>query len=305
MADDNWGRPITLGDRRVLRPGHLLWLRALGWLVFSIFAVALAFGVSGQSIADLAKGGSEPLRFSARCAGPVIAILAYGLLVYSGEARFPVEIAARPAVPHLAAGMSLGALMFSVTMLILIASGLYEFHYTGLVPAWQSAGASIEAGVIEEVLVRGLILRLMWRAFGPLAAFLVSAVAFGVGHLGNEHATLFAIVCIALEAGIMLAAFYALTGCLWVSIGVHIGWNFAQAYAFGAVVSGQAAGSSAAVSMARVGFPDWLTGGPFGPEASLTSVLVCSSVGAATLWLARNLGRFRSAKVQQPAMVPA
>ena len=305
MADDNWGTPITLGDRRVLRPGRLLWLRALGWLVLSIFAVALAFGVAGQSIADLAKGGSEPLRFAARCAGPVIAVLAYGLLVYLGEARLPVEIAARPAVPHLAAGMALGALMFSVTMLILIASGIYEFHYIGLAPAWQNAGSSIEAGVIEEVLVRGLILRLMWRAFGPLAAFFVSAVAFGIGHLGNDNATLFAILCIALEAGIMLAAFYALTGRLWVSIGVHIGWNFTQAYAFGAVVSGQAVGSSAAVSSARPPFPDWLTGGPFGPEASLPSVMVCSSVGAATLWLAWKLGRFGRAERQQPAMAPA
>jgi membrane protease YdiL (CAAX protease family) len=38
---------------------------------------------------------------------------------------------------------------------------------------------------------------------------------------------LFAVFCISLEAGVMLGAFYALTDRLWVSIGVHIGWNFA------------------------------------------------------------------------------
>ena len=30
-----------------------------------------------------------------------------------------------------------------------------------------------EKSVLEEVLVRGVVLRLVWRAFGPLVAFVV------------------------------------------------------------------------------------------------------------------------------------
>ena len=36
----------------------------------------------------------------------------------------------------------------------------------------------------------------------------------------------------------MFCALYALTGRLWVPIGLHFAWNFAQGYLFGAAVSG-------------------------------------------------------------------
>ena len=83
----------------------------------------------------------------------------------------------------------------------------------------------------------------------------------------------------------MLGAFYALTGRLWVSIGVHVSWNFTQGYLFGAAVSGGDLGVSLATSIADPGQPLWLTGGAFGPEASLPALLVCSSVGFAALWV--------------------
>ena len=39
-------------------------------------------------------------------------------------------------------------------------------------------------------------------------------------------------------AGLMFCSLYALTGRLWVPIGLHLAWNFAQGYLFGANVSG-------------------------------------------------------------------
>ena len=89
----------------------------------------------------------------------------------------------------------------------------------------------------------------------------------------------------------MLGSFYALTGRLWVSIGVHAGWNFAQGYFFGAKVSGGDFGDAIAISTPFYDRPDWLTGGSFGPEASLPAFAVCVAVGAAALWLATLNGR--------------
>jgi membrane protease YdiL (CAAX protease family) len=287
-----WGRPVELGQKRVLKPGRVLWLRALIWLAFCVFAVAFLFGETSDVITKSIPGGSAPLAFVARCSGPIVALLAYVVLVRLGEARHPVELGFKAAAPQLLVGLLLGAAMFASVMLILTGTGLYELRYVGWTPAWKPAAASIEAGIVEELMVRGLILRLMWRSFGPVVAFLVSAAAFGAGHLGNDNATVFAVVCVALEAGIMLGAFYALTRRLWVSIGVHVAWNFAQGYLFGAVVSGEPLGPSLAVSEAKNGFADWLTGGPFGPEASLPALAVCSAVGATTLLLAWKAGRF-------------
>jgi membrane protease YdiL (CAAX protease family) len=170
--------------------------------------------------------------------------------------------------------------------------GLYDIQALGLAPAWISAGKAIQSGVIEELMIRAVLLRLIWRAFGPWVAFAVSAALFGFGHIANPNASVFAAVCIALEAGIMLGAFYALTGRLWLSIGLHAAWNFTQGYLFGAAVSGGDFGPSIARSTARSGVPEWLTGGAFGPEASLPGLLVCTGVGVAVMWLAWRAGHF-------------
>jgi hypothetical protein len=178
-------------------------------------------------------------------------------------------------------------------MAIMIASGLYDITYQGPASAWRGAGLAIESSVLEEVIVRGVVLRLVWRAFGPAAAFIVSCLLFGLGHIANPGATLFTTSCVAIEAGIMLGSFYSLTGRLWVSIGVHAGWNFTQGYLFGATVSGGDFGLSIATSTARSAVPSWLTGGAFGPEASVPAFAVCTIVGAAVLWAASRKGRFR------------
>ena len=93
----------------------------------------------------------------------------------------------------------------------------------------------------------------------------------------------------------MLGSFYALTGRLWVSIGVHAGWNFAQGYLFGAKVSGGDFGEAIATSAPLNGRPDWLTGGIFGPEASLPALVICLTVGVAILWLAARGSRHSKA----------
>jgi hypothetical protein len=293
MTDHANGRVIELGADRILREGRLRWLRALAWMIVLFLIVPLTFGPAMAALRDMLPNDAR-LEFLTRLLGATIALGAYALLVRIGEGRSPREIAIRPAFIQMLGGVALGLAMFSAVMAVMAMFDLYDISVIGPAPAWGAAGLALEAGVVEELLVRGVLLRLLWRAFGPLPAFLVSAAVFGAGHLPNQDSSLFAALCIAIEAGIMLGAFYVLTGRLWVSIGAHIAWNFAQGYLFGAAVSGGDLGPALARSTARPGPPDWLTGGAFGPEASLPALLVCGSVGAATLWLAWKAGRFSS-----------
>jgi membrane protease YdiL (CAAX protease family) len=285
------GIPLQLGERRVLHPGKWLPARAIGWIAALIFAIVLAFGPGMEALSHALPDRPMP-QFLAHLAGACIVLASYALLVRIGEARNPVELGLRAAPLGIVSGLAIGLALFSLVMLILVAIGAYHVEYRGAASAWQGAGLAIESGVFEEVLVRGVILRLAWRAFGPWTAFIVSAVLFGAGHAANPGATAFTIACIAIEAGLMLGAFYALTGRLWVSIGVHAGWNFTQGYLFGANVSGGSFGNALASSVAEQRLPHWLTGGAFGPEASLPSVVVCATAGVAVLWLAVRAGRF-------------
>lgn len=291
MSFERWGVPVALGDRRVLHPGPLRWLRALGWMALIGFLCVLSFGLPYSAL-DHFLPDTGPIEVASNTVCAVIALGVYAALVWFGEARAPSELALRAAMPGLAAGLLIGVLMFSAVMAIMAVFGLYDFVWSGPAAAWKAVAGSIESGVVEELLLRAVILRLIWRAAGPWVAFAASALLFGAVHLANPNASLFAAVCIAVEAGVMLGAFYALTGRLWVSIGVHAAWNFTQGYLFGAAVSGTDFGPAIAHSTARAGFADVLTGGAFGPEASLPALFVGTLVGAVVLWMAWKAGRF-------------
>ena len=300
MTFTGWGQPVTLGDRRVLHPGPLRWLRALGWMIALSVLVIAPPGLAITGL-DLLLPDTGPYEVLTNAVGALICLGLYGLLVWGAEARRPDEIGLRFLPADLAAGLLIGVLMFAAVMGIMVAFGLYDIVWKGPASAWEATSLAIQSGVMEEVMLRAVILRLLWRAFGPWAAFALSAALFGAAHIGNPNADVFATVCIAVEAGIMLGAFYALTGRLWVSIGVHAAWNFTQGYLFGAAVSGTDFGPAIATSTARPGFADYLTGGPFGPEASLPALAVGTGVGVVVLLMAWKAGRFARSPVVETA----
>jgi membrane protease YdiL (CAAX protease family) len=101
-------------------------------------------------------------------------------------------------------------------------------------------------------------------------------------HITNPGGTLWASIAIAIEAGLLLGAAYKWSGTLWLPIGIHWAWNFAQGNIFGFAVSGNQAGDSIIVS--QVDGPAWLTGGAFGAEASVIAVVVGALASAWFIW---------------------
>ncbi len=259
---------MQLGEHRVLHPGRWRWLRALGWLVLLFFLTGVAFGLPAQAAVDRLPPGNEALQFVGLLVAAATALGCYALAVWLGEGRGASELALRPALPGFAAGAALGLVMMASLMGILVATGAYDITVVGATPAWTGLGLALQAAVTEELWMRALLLRLLWRAFGPVPAFIVAALVFGGLHLANPGATPLAGATVVV-AGLMFCALYAWTGRLWVPIGVHLAWNLAQGYLFGATVSGGTLGGSVLLSTARPGAPAWLTGGTFGPEASV------------------------------------
>lgn len=306
MTSDRWGVPVELGERRVLHPTIVKWLQALLWMVAMTAAVGF---LSGGTIAVATKALPDAgwAMVVSNSAGALVCLALYSLLVWGGEGRLPSELDPKAAPGGLLAGLIIGVLMFSSIMAIMAVFGLYDIHWKGPASAWQATAGSIESGVLEEVITRGIILRLIWcafgRRFGPWIAFGLSAAFFGAAHLANPNSSVFAAVCIAVEAGIMLGAFYALTGRLWVSIGVHAAWNFTQGYIFGAAVSGTDFGPGIMTSTAKTSFPEWLTGGGFGPEASAPALFVGTLVGLVVMGMAWKAGRF--APMPKPTLAQA
>lgn len=136
-----------------------------------------------------------------------------------------------------------------------IAGGLGIWLVIFLIVGWQ-----------EELLFRGYHLQTFESGLNTFWAVLVSSVVFGIAHLGNPGSSWVAALGIFL-AGLFLALSYILTRQLWLSIGLHIGWNFFEGVVFGFPVSGL--NNIFRLLRHTVSGPELWTGGAFGPEAGL------------------------------------
>jgi membrane protease YdiL (CAAX protease family) len=219
-----------------------------------------------------------------------VSVLAYIAFVRVVERRSVVELSTGPAPAELAIGIVVGALLFSATIGFISLLGYYRIigvnDWLVAVPIFAN---SLVSGAFEEILFRGLLFRITQESLGTWLALLISALIFGLLHLLNPNATLVAALAVALEAGVMLAAAYVLTGRLWLSMGIHFAWNFTQGGIFGAAVSGQA---STGLFRSVLQGPVLLTGGDFGAEASAVAVVVCGLFGAYLLARAWREGKF-------------
>jgi membrane protease YdiL (CAAX protease family) len=177
------------------------------------------------------------------------------------------RVAAGPAMGSQspALGGALGAALFSAVMAILLATGTYALTGPTAVDPWLPLADSSE-GAVEELIFRGAIFRLLSSVFGMWGALGLSSGLFGALHVSKPGADLMAVLGIVLAGGIPLAALYVLTRRLWASIGYHIGWNFTEAYVFGAQVSGTGLGVSLYQVQPVPGVDTIWSGGAFGPE---------------------------------------
>lgn len=138
----------------------------------------------------------------------------------------------------------------------------------------------IFVGWNEELLSRGYHLQTLASGLNLFWGVVISSAVFGLLHLQNPSATWVSTAGI-FFAGIFLAYGYLRTKQLWLSIGLHIGWNFCEGVVFGFPVSGL---ETYALTRIEITGPELWTGGPFGPEAGLI-VLPSLLVGAALIYL--------------------
>ena len=120
----------------------------------------------------------------------------------------------------------------------------------------------------EELMSRGYHLQTLSSGMTLNWGWILSSSIFGLLHLANPHANWSALAGIVL-VGLFLGYAYIRSGQLWLSIGLHTGWNFFEGVVFGFPVSGLPFYHLTHISVSGPGL--W-TGGDFGPEAGLVLV---------------------------------
>jgi uncharacterized protein len=256
-------------------------------LVLQLVVVVLVSLAGSQAVA--AANWNVPLTLALGLATAVLGIFAYRWIVRRTERRDPVELAGKGAGGALGRGVLIGLAMFGAVILNIWFLG--DYRVTG----WGSAsgalalfGFTAAAAVTEELLFRGVLFRVVEGWIGTWLALVLTSVLFGASHLFNPNATVWSALAIAIEAGGMLGAAYAATRTLWVPIGLHFGWNLAEGAIFGTDVSGKT-GPGGLLHGVLSG-PSALSGGEFGPEASVYTLVAGVLLTAAFMWLAGRRG---------------
>lgn len=268
---------------------HPLFLMIVGFAVIVLSAIAAGF-VGSRVLAPLGKPGAEELALGILAA--VFAVLAYLAFGRWIERRKVDDLSMARAFPEWAFGAAVGAGAMAVTIGVIALLGGYKVigqnSFTVLLPI---AGIAFQSGFFEEILLRGIVFRLMEKWLGSWVALGFSALLFGALHLTNPNASLLAAFAIAIEAGILLGAIYMLTRRLWAAVGLHMAWNFTQGGIFGVAVSGF---ETSGLLKPVIEGPELVTGGGFGAEASLPAIIICATIGLFFLYRAYVKGSFVS-----------
>jgi uncharacterized protein len=272
--------------------------------------VCVGLVVIGQGIAAKLLG-LTPLDKDYRnlLKGIIVSVLAIGSYAYFFkfyEKRSISELSMKRLAKNLIVGTLIGVTLQSLTIWVIYATGGFtvlsvnpvSFIIIPLTIAFTVA-------IFEEILIRGIIFRIMEEKLGSYIALAISALLFGALHLPNEGSTLVSGLCIAVEAGLLLGAAFIYTRNLWFPIAIHFAWNFMQSGIFGAITSGNEKTTSLLTT--KIEGPTIITGGQFGPEGTIQAAIFCSVVTVVLMVLNHRQNKLIQPywKIQKPVTAVA
>jgi membrane protease YdiL (CAAX protease family) len=183
------------------------------------------------------------------------------------------------AVKDFFVGLGISALMIGMLFVVFLVFGFLEIKEIG----WSSGGISPVFGILfwffgiglavgwsEELAFRGYLLQNMKDGMGIWWAVLLSCMLYGLLHMSNPNSSILSGVLIAIIGFVRIFGWLR-TGQLWLSIGMHAGWDFFQGSIFGFTVSGM---KTESLIKHTTSGASWITGGSFGPEAGILVIPV-------------------------------
>lgn len=272
---------------------------AFGWLLTLAVKYALPLPEVNSLEGRAAERGSVVIERALR--GIFVVAVAYWLMVRIVQRRRVAELAPRKLPLHAPAGWAAGMAILVVASLLMAAAGVLRWSPDVNTDA-ELIGPlfmlGLAPGITEELLFRGILFGVVERAFGTWISLAISSVFFGWAHINNPGATLWSSTAIAVEAGLLLGLGYAWTRSMWFVMGLHAAWNFTQGPLLGIPVSGVKVDG---ILHANLSGPTLLSGGSFGAEGSILTVVMCVAVAA---WFGRKAidqGRIIRPAWQRPA----
>jgi len=172
-------------------------------------------------------------------------------------------------------GAALGWSMLLVAVIPMMLAGDLHPGFWLQPRAWMLALISLLTLAVStltlEIAFRGFLFTRLIAAIHPIPATALLAILYGIVFSYHDNATGWSTI-VTLLMGILLSIAYLRTHALWLGWGLHFGWSAAMGLVFGLPVAGDIAFSR--IVDTNVSGRDWFTGGAYGPEGALFTLLV-------------------------------
>ena len=259
---------------------------AIAQLLVALLCVGIPFVLSNIAVKWFPQGADmAPLRNGFKM---VILIAAYLAYVQWVEKRSPFELSLAGALKETAVGFLIGASVIGASVAVLASLDAYHLDGINLQLTWlRYLAGFLAVAIIEELIFRVLLFRLVEKSLGSVLAMVLSTAVFGLAHVFNPNASWIAAASLALSSVVLVAGF-VLTRRLWLCMGLHWSWNLTQALCSLPVSGSETQG----LLTGHTSGPAWLSGGDFGIEASLVTLVLSVIAAGALLCLAVERGRF-------------
>lgn len=268
-----------------------------GWRLLLFFVILLPLGYAASQLAGIAfrKFGVDfysPLGFLVLGVSLVSALLLASWIM----SRLEHQSLASYGVPWHRAfcfqfwqGAAISFLSLTLLLFVMRSLGAVSFVSGGIhgIDAWRYGllwtAPLFLAALLEDFFYRGYLLYTLTTGIGFWPAAVITSLLMGGAHYFNPGGH---------GVGPLAATAYCLvtaliirrTGDLWMALGIHAAWNWGEVFFYGVPSSGQTAHGH--FLQASFHGSLWLTGGGFGPEASLLNLMLIGiwAVGF-SLWL--------------------
>ena len=211
------------------------------------------------------------------CVRLLTVYFAYYFFVKVFEKRKADEISINYAsVKELSIGILFGLLSISVIMTLIWITG--NFKIIGInnnVSLFQSFLYNFFFAFLQDIVYFAIIFRIIEKRWGSWSAIVIASIIFGFKHLLFPGYTLWSVIAQSFEAGILFSTLFIFTRKIWMIFGFHFAWNFIQ-YGFFLGIESE---KLRALFLSEFSGSNLITGMPVGPEASVFTFFILTSIG--------------------------
>jgi membrane protease YdiL (CAAX protease family) len=259
-------------------------------ILLGLLVCFIAFILAQQITGKLLDFTSLDKNFRNLIKGIIASIAVVSTYIYffkKYEKREITEFSNKGIGKNILIGIGIGAFLQFLTLVVIIINGGFEIISVNPVSDMIIPfTVAFSVAIFEEILIRGIIFRILEEKLGSYISLIITAIIFGGLHVANPNSTLLSGLCVGIEAGFLMGAAYIYARNLWFPIAIHFAWNFMQSGVFGAITSGNE--KTSGLLTTKITGSQLITGGEFGPEGTIQAILFCVVAAIVLLKLSKN-----------------